>query len=169
LANWGTLGPWFKDMWDSITGWFSTAWEFIKECSATGWQFVKDLFFNYHPLGIIIENWEPIVGWFKDMWERVSVYIEPILNAMNKVKGWANDGWDYVFGDDNSGQSATQGLSPQSNNYLLSSQSQQKLNGEMTVKFENAPPSMNVANTQSNQPGFGIGYDVGYNRFSSRN
>lgn len=166
LANWGTLGPWFKDMWGSITGWFSTAWEFIKECSATGWQFVKDLFFNYHPLGIIIENWEPIVGWFKDMWERVSVYIEPILNAMNKVKGWANDGWDYVFGDDNSGQPATQGLSTQSNNYLLSSQNQQKLNGEMTVKFENAPPGMNVVSTQSNQPGFGMGYDVGYNRYA---
>ncbi|EKN3500121.1 phage tail tape measure protein [Yersinia enterocolitica] len=168
LANWGTLGPWFKNMWDSITGWFSTAWEFIKECSATGWQFVKDLFFNYHPLGIIIENWEPIVGWFKDMWERVSVYIEPILNAMNKVKGWANDGWDYVFGDDNSGQPATQGLSPQSNNYLLSSQSQQKVNGEMTVKFENAPPDMNVVSSQSSQSGFGIGYDVGYSRFANK-
>ncbi|WP_145588051.1 phage tail tape measure protein [Yersinia aldovae] len=169
IANWGTLGPWFKDMWDSVTGWFATAWEFIKECSAAGWQFVKDLFFNYHPLGIIIENWEPIVGWFKDMWERVSVYIEPILNAMNKVKGWASDGWDYVFGDDDTSQPAPQGLSPQANNYLLSSQNQQKVNGEMTVKFENAPPGMNVASTQSNQPGFGIGYDVGYNRFSSRN
>ncbi|WP_127958103.1 phage tail tape measure protein [Serratia microhaemolytica] len=163
LANWSSIGPWFKSLWESITSWFSEAWESIKQVCNAGWEFIKGLFFDYHPLGIIIKNWEPIVDWFKSMWERVSSYIEPIFNAMKKVKGWISGGWDYVFGD----EPEQNLLSTQTSNYLISSQNQ-KMAGEMVVKFENAPQGMSVVSTATSSPKLGMGYDVGYSRYAYR-
>lgn len=50
----------------------------------------------------------------------------------------------------------------------LASTRSQAVNGEITVKFDNAPPGMAIVGTKTNQSGFGVGYDVGYNRFSSK-
>jgi TP901 family phage tail tape measure protein len=50
----------------------------------------------------------------------------------------------------------------------LASARPQAVNGEITVKFDNAPPGMSVAQTKTNQSGFGIGYDVGYSRFANK-
>src|SRR5471032_1499157 len=44
---------------------------------------------------------------------------------------------------------------------------QKRLEGQMTVEFQNAPPGMKVNNMQTNIPGFGLGYDVGYSRFAN--
>lgn len=43
---------------------------------------------------------------------------------------------------------------------------QNKLNGEMTVKFENAPPGMRVESAKSNQSGFDFNADVGMRRIA---
>jgi len=43
---------------------------------------------------------------------------------------------------------------------------QSKLNGEMTVKFENAPPGMRVESAKSNQSGFDFNADVGMRRIA---
>lgn len=50
----------------------------------------------------------------------------------------------------------------------LASARPQAVNGEITVKFDNAPPNMAIVGTKTNQSGFGVGYDVGYNQFSNR-
>ncbi|WON77838.1 phage tail tape measure protein [Serratia sp. UGAL515B_01] len=44
----------------------------------------------------------------------------------------------------------------------------QQLNGEITVKFDNAPPGMNVVSAVAGSPNLGITTDVGYNRFANR-
>lgn len=56
IANWGTIGPWFKSMWDKLAGYATAAWE--------GW---KNLFWNWSPLGIVIKNWGAIVDYFKSL------------------------------------------------------------------------------------------------------
>lgn len=43
---------------------------------------------------------------------------------------------------------------------------QSKLNGEMTVKFENAPPGMRVESAKSSQSGFDFNADVGMRRIA---
>ncbi|ELX2296822.1 phage tail tape measure protein, partial [Yersinia enterocolitica] len=50
----------------------------------------------------------------------------------------------------------------------LASARPQAVNGEITVKFYNAPPGMAIVGTKTNQSGFGVGYDVGYSPFSNR-
>ncbi|MGE4880671.1 hypothetical protein [Yersinia enterocolitica] len=50
----------------------------------------------------------------------------------------------------------------------LASARPQAVNGEITVKFDNAPPGMAIVGTKTNQSGFGVGYDVGYNRFANK-
>ncbi|OQY76262.1 MAG: hypothetical protein B6D47_00110 [Rhodocyclaceae bacterium UTPRO2] len=42
----------------------------------------------------------------------------------------------------------------------------QQLTGDMTVRFENAPPGMRVAPGKTNQPGVGFNPDVGYRSFA---
>lgn len=48
----------------------------------------------------------------------------------------------------------------------MNGSTQKRLEGQMTVEFQNAPPGMKVNNMQTNIPGFGLGYDVGYSRFA---
>ncbi|MDP3088870.1 MAG: hypothetical protein Q8M99_11875 [Methylotenera sp.] len=43
---------------------------------------------------------------------------------------------------------------------------QNKLNGNMTVKFENAPPGMRVESAKTNQSGFDFNADVGFRRIA---
>ena len=50
IEIWGAISDWFKGIWEDITAFFSDAWDFI-----------KDLFFSYHPLGVIIDNWQEII------------------------------------------------------------------------------------------------------------
>ncbi|WP_413722697.1 phage tail tape measure protein [Sodalis sp. RH24] len=181
MANWGVIGPWFENMWpkvviattnawNGIKAFFSEFWEGTKAVFEAGFGVIKQLFLDYTPLGQIIKNWEPIVDWFKNMWERIRPYIEPVMNGMDKIKGVAGKSWNYFFGDDEDAAAEGQGKSAPNistnttNQYLKPGQN--NINGEMTVRFENAPPGMKVQDSKTNQSGFGLGYDVGYNRFS---
>lgn len=151
ITNWDTVGPWFKSMWDGLSGYFET-----------GYNFIKELFLNWTPLGIIIKNWEPLVQWFKGFWDRIKPYVEPILNAFNNTVEFNasspattnQDVPSFMLGGQNSGMAGAP-------NFMM----QQKGQGEVTVKFENAPSGMAVTNTDT-KGGLNVNTDVGYNRFA---
>lgn len=171
IANWSTIGPWFKDMWAGVTNVF-----------ATGWGFIKDLFFNFIPLGIVIKNWEPLVAWFKNLFERIRPYIEPVMSgarwlgdkasgfsdaassAWSSAKGTASGLWDGATSFFSSDKTAT---SKQADaNAAAKAAGRSELNGEMVVRFDNAPPGMSVVKSDTNSRGFNLNSDVGYNRFA---
>lgn len=151
ITNWDTVGPWFKLMWDGLSGYFET-----------GYNFIKELFLNWTPFGIIIKNWEPLVQWFKGFWDRIKPYVEPILNAFNNTVEFNasspattnQDVPSFMLGGQNSGMAGAP-------NFMM----QQKGQGEVTVKFENAPSGMAVTNTDT-KGGLNVNTDVGYNRFA---
>jgi phage-related minor tail protein len=86
--------------WDTVTAALGVAWEFIKDTAITVWNAikdffiglwdtitgfigkaidkVKDIFFRFHPLGIIIANWGGIVDWVKGMWDKVIGFVKGI-------------------------------------------------------------------------------------------
>lgn len=159
IANWSTVGPWFADMWDRV-----------KAPAQAVWDWYKDVFLNWTPLGLIIKNWEPIVQWFSELWDRVSKFIDPIVNGVASVKGAvsgtidsasnaASEGWGWVkgklgFGGDDAAPAAAAAPAPVGGR-------DQRLDGEMVIRFEGAPAGMRPEPMRTNQPGVRVRQDVG--------
>lgn len=178
IANWGTIGPWFQRTWASIVGFFSAAWEGIKAVSLDAWELIKSAFFNFSPLGILIKNWDPIVGYFRSLWAQIKPYIEPLMNGAK----WASEtarslasGAKGAFGSAVDTVGSWFGGSPLGKNSPLSSSSPAagantgggRVDGEMVVRFENAPQNMRVDEGKAS-PGWSMLPDVGYSRYATR-
>ena len=136
--------------WDGIAAWFADIWQSIKTLFADGVQFLTDAFLNWSPLGLVIKNWEPIVNWFASLWERVRGFIEPI------TRGVAAAGEFFGIG------APAQRPALASTGALQASNGQAKLNGEVLMRFEGAPPGFRVDPVKTNQTGVSFNPDVGY-------
>ena len=158
IANWDTVGPWFKDLWEKV-----------KAPALAVWTWLKDVFLNWTPLGLVIKNWEPIVAWFKDLWDRVSKFIDPIMkgvdaakNAASSVGDAASNAWSggvgwfkdtLGFGDEEPAAAITQAP--------VSGESKASLDGQLTVSFIGAPPGTRVDEMRTNQPGLRVKQEEG--------
>ncbi|VVD76248.1 phage tail protein [Pandoraea eparura] len=162
IANWSAVAPWFKDMWGKIQPYFAAGWELIK----TIW--------SYSALGMVVANWEPIVDWFKRMWERIRPYVEPIIDATkwvgNKIGGLLDGGPARNATPDASGlvplpSGGGRGLAGavawQQQSIVGAGAGGARLNGELTVKFDNAPPGTRVDDAKTNQSGLTVTSRVG--------
>ncbi|HHP3564123.1 TPA: phage tail tape measure protein [Yersinia enterocolitica] len=191
VANWDTVGPVFKDVWnqikpivDMVGGWEGVmkgfalymagdfAFSFLKGINAGGAGVrglngaLKTLISyggQFVAIGVIISLFKELDDLSKES------------RATNKSKG------DILVdrlkkGEQDRGYT---GFIPRMKELLnmdgsqnskvpLASARPQAVNGEITVKFDNAPPSMAIVGTKTNQSGFGVGYDVGYNRFANK-
>lgn len=149
IANWSSVAPFFEACWDKI-----------KEYAAIGWEMFKTVA-GFTPLGMIVKNWEPIVAFFKGIWERVRPYIEPIIEGAKWVGGKVGG----MFGGGAPAAAPAAATSPvqQAKSPLPAAAAAQKakVEGQMVVKFENAPPGTKVQSAQTNQPGFNINAPVG--------
>lgn len=134
--------------WDKLPEWWDAIWSGIKFVAAGAWELLKTLF-GWTPLGAIIQNWEPIVGWFMGLWERIKPFIEPLMN------------W---FGGDSPEVAVSSAAAPPSASLPSGAAAANRTNlqGDMVVRFENAPPGLRVAPAETNQPGLSITPQVGY-------
>ncbi len=156
IANWDTVGPWFKALWDSV-----------KAPAMAVWDWYKNAFLNWTPLGLIIKNWEPIVAWFKDLWGRVSKFIEPIMKGVDAAKNAASSVGDAASNAWTGGVNWFKGAVGMGDDAPAAApapagQADAKLDGEMVIRFENAPPGMRAEPMRTNQSGLGVRQDVGY-------
>lgn len=157
IANWDSVGGWFKDLWDQV-----------KAPALTVFDWMKSVFLNFTPLGLIIKNWEPIVAWFKDLWDRVSKFIEPIMKGVDAAKNVASSVGDSVSGAWDSGVGwlkGAVGLGDNAPSQAAPAPAGQgrdtRLDGEMVIRFENAPPGMRAETMRTNQPGLNVRQNVG--------
>ncbi len=157
IANWDTVGPWFKDLWEKV-----------KAPALAVWTWLKDVFLNWTPLGLVIKNWEPIVAWFKDLWDRVSKFIDPIMkgvdaakNAASSVGNAASDAWSGGVNWIKSAVGLEDEAPASAAPAPVGANGQARLDGEMVIRFENAPPGMRAEPMRTNQPGIGVRQDVG--------
>lgn len=174
IANWDTIGPYFKALWDTVGPYFEQGWELLK--TVFGWT----------PLGLVVENWAPIVQWFRDMW-----------NDLKPILSWFTDGTDDIkapswnpygtpppsrgynpyalpspeSGGDLSGSpslnptanaSSGQGII-QHNDWTIAPQARSQPSATVTVGFQNAPAGLRVMDTQST--GIDVSHDVGYSPY----
>lgn len=175
LFAWSPLGLIIAN-WDSISGWFTGLWEQVKQPAQELWDWYKGVFLNWTPLGLIIKNWEPIVQWFSDLWDRVKAFIDPILNGIDAVKSVTSgvvDGAKDIAGGvvDSVSEKASSawgwakskmGIGEAAPLPAEARPAEANVNGEMVVRFENAPPGMQVSAAQTNQPGLNVPAKVGY-------
>lgn len=173
VFNWSPLGL-VVNNWSAISGWFAELWESVKAPAQAVWDWLKDAFFNWHPLGLITKNWEPIVDWFKRLWDRVKKFIDPILNGMEAVKSVTSGIGDTVS---SAKEKVTGGISSGWNWFKektglgeapapAPAASESRLNGELQIRFENAPPGMRAEPMQTNQSGLQVRQNVGYRSMS---
>ncbi len=183
----GALWSWLKDVffnwtplglvianWQPISEWFAGLWEGVKAFANSYWSWLKEGFFSWTPLGLVISNWQPILDWFKQAWETVKGYIEPILNGVNYVSNAvsnvgsgisdaASGAWNWTanalgFGDEQEVPPALASAPVP----LYSQASTAKLDGELVVRFENAPQGMRADPIKTNQPSLRTQQNVGY-------
>lgn len=61
---WENLKNWLSNTWDSIKAKVSDVWNSIKDTIGNALMGIIDLFFKYHPIGIIISQWDEIKAFF---------------------------------------------------------------------------------------------------------
>lgn len=57
--------------WDKVKAFFIKLWAGIKRVTAIAWEGIKQVFFKYHPVGLIIKNWATIKTFFSGLWAGV--------------------------------------------------------------------------------------------------
>ncbi|EOW7155855.1 phage tail tape measure protein, partial [Yersinia enterocolitica] len=191
VANWDTVGPVFKDVWnqikpivDLVGGWEGAmkglalymagdfAFSFLKGINAggAGVRGLNGALKTLISYGGQMVTIGVIISLFKQLDD-----LDKEAQATNKSKG------EILVdrlkkGEQDRGYT---GFIPRMKELLnmdgsqnskvpLASARPQAVNGEITVKFDNAPPGMAIVGTKTNQSGFGVGYDVGYSPFSNR-
>lgn len=77
---WANVTQFFVDSWNNVVSFFSTAWDSIVAFFVTALDWILDLFFTWHPLGIIISNWDAIVAWFGGFWDGLVAGVQAALD-----------------------------------------------------------------------------------------
>lgn len=171
IGNWSKVAPWFQDLWRRLVIVGKFAWEMFKGI------------FSWTPLGMVIKNWEPIVEWFGRMWDRIKPFLQPILDGAGKVVEVA--GRFFSLGEQPATpqqQAANESArrtgwvagdrSLEGTRHSIVSQSAQaqkaQVNGQMVVRFENAPEGMQVSPGKTDQPGLEMTPFVGYRSLGRR-
>ncbi|MBJ9604903.1 phage tail tape measure protein, partial [Citrobacter sp. FDAARGOS_156] len=147
IANWSTVGPWFKEMWDKIGPYFQVGWELMK--TVFGWT----------PLGLIINNWGPVVKWFQDMWNKLKPIIEWFSDGASDTVAAANAA---QWGAGGYGAYGTGVASSGYNPYQINQGTPSQPEARVVVELKGAQPGTTV--TESKSRGINVSTDVGYTR-----
>lgn len=112
---------------------------------------------------LLWKNWDGVIGGLKALWEDFSGWITPKIEwIVSKIAGVGKifSGFGGLFGG---GGDATTGSGRGRGAVSgLNTGNKQNVNGEMVVRFENAPPGTRAEPGKTNQPGFSLNPDVGY-------
>ena len=99
---WDLVVETWNRVWDGITSFFSGIWDNIVQFVKDGIQKVIDLFFKFHPLGIIIKNWDAIVEFIGNVWNNVVTAVSTgIANVISFLNKWnpinvIRRNWDQI-------------------------------------------------------------------------
>ncbi|WP_175784466.1 phage tail tape measure protein [Burkholderia ambifaria] len=170
-----------EENWGPITEFMSALWGATKVVIESAWEGIKAMFVNFTPLGIVIKNWEPIVTWFSQLWGRVKPYIEPLMSGAK----WLGGKLGFDGGSASTGDVLRSGAASL-RNWTLAQQTgvstdtarlasgvlaregagNARLQGDLKIRFEGAPPGMRIEQAQTNQPGLSVTPSVGYRSLS---
>ncbi|CNL47232.1 phage tail tape measure protein%2C TP901 family%2C core region [Yersinia enterocolitica] len=191
VANWDTVGPVFKDIWNQIkpivdmVGGLEGLMQGLAVYIAGG--FLISFLSGINKGNVAVKALSgSLTNLFKFSGQVIAIGVMiSLFNKLNEIgeeaKAAGMNSGEYMVDKAKKDEEARgyHGFIPrlkeilnldgsQNSKVPLASARPQAVNGEITVKFDNAPPGMAIVGTKTNQSGFGVGYDVGYNRFSSK-
>lgn len=113
---------------------------------------------------LLWKNWDGVVGGLKLLWEgfsnwigpkiaAISAKLQPLASAFSSVAGF--------FGGGAPANTSGRGVAGAGGS-VLASAGKQNVQGEMVVRFDNAPAGMRVDQGKTNMPGLQLNPDVGY-------
>ncbi|MCW8918907.1 MAG: tape measure protein [Gammaproteobacteria bacterium] len=140
------------DNWEGVTKWFTDKLNAVKSAFKEGFlQGLGKLIQEFNPFTILLESLDGLINAVADL----------DLGAMlkEKVKGMTDILPSWLGGDDEEPSSVGR---PPGGNALSAARAKAELNGDLVVRFENAPPGMRVAPGTTNQSGVSLNPDVGY-------
>lgn len=160
IAAVAALGVIVFNNWDKIVGYVSGAWERIKGV------FEKDWFSG------LLQFWLEV---FQGFANGIVGIIKSLVPDFLMPEGLKN--FQFEFASKRAaeaGAPSAAGALPAAANRpptpltgaLQAAAGRTNLQGDMTVRFENAPPGMRVEQGRTNQPGVGFNPDVGYRSFA---
>lgn len=184
-ANWGPISDWFARMWDSVKAVFAGVVDFVAGVftgdfdralagvKAIG-QGLLDWFLGWGDavLGIVGSVVQSLTGF-----DLAGMIRGKLRDMAALLPGWVTDklGIDVsataapvqqALGEPPAAAAANddQPLTAATRPSLVREVQRLRLEGEMVVRFENAPPGMRAAEGRSNQPGVAFNPDVGYRK-----
>jgi TP901 family phage tail tape measure protein len=171
IAGFKAGGEEIVKSWQVVSHFFSDLWEFIQPHVMQ----IIDVFVEpFKDAGEAIPKvWESVQNFFKNLWDNVKSGIEPLLDV-----------WNSIFGEDEKKVKVTVDTAslpkemtrpmvaspyyqkPQMPlNNFSNSNANRNSNGELVVKFENAPQGTVVKQTKQ-ASGFNTKADVGWNPYA---
>lgn len=88
-------------MWQGIADFFTGIWEGIKTFLGAAFEFIKNIFFMFHPVGIIIANWQPIKDFLVMLWEgiktAVAVALAWIGSTIASISAGISSAWNATW------------------------------------------------------------------------
>ncbi|SMG09415.1 phage tail tape measure protein [Paraburkholderia susongensis] len=187
IANWSTVGPYFKLVWNAIYGVIKPVWDWIvnvvmnysplgyiirnwgpilnflsalwgavRAGTAAAWEWVKAKLEQFNPLPIITQAWEPVIAWFSRMWDRIRPFIEPLASGAkwlgSKVPGLGGNARGAA-GEAGAGGNLLDRAAGSVRDWSASlpqqAAAQQRVQGDINVRFDNPPAGMTVDKPRS--------------------
>jgi len=170
--NWSLIGPAIMSVIGPLAEAVQEFLSALKECFAELWAALSELIALLAPVLMpVLKVIGTIVGGvlvlaFKALVSIVTLLVKGMTLAFqlggkliqfgrHLFSGEFQAAVDVIRGEDNPTPALTPGA-------LQAASQTQRLQGEMVVRFEGAPPGMRVDNGQTNQPGVDFNPDVGY-------
>ena len=151
-ANWSTVVANLKQLWKGFTEWFAglfASWHPI-DTVTNAFSAVGDYFHGL--VQGIKDTFTSLIDFIPNTFHRIA---DAIPNAMDGIRNMMPDSFG-LHNDTSVTANAGAGN-------MLQAVGAQRVNGEMTVKFEGAPPGMQVEPGKTNNSGWNLNADVGYN------
>lgn len=180
LFAWSPLGM-LVNNWTPISEFVSSVWANVSQVFASGVALITGLLQSWSPLQFVRAAWDPVVTFLTRVWDRIGTIVGPILRGVSGAGNMVGSALNQQFGADNT-RSEQYGPRINPANDTQAEQSGPRINnaptplvqagalqapaarvqGDMRVRFENAPAGMRVESGQTNVPGLGFNPDVGY-------
>lgn len=148
--NWEPISQFFVELWETVTSVFTEKWEAIKAVVTSGLALIEGLLASWSPLALIKAAWGPVLSFLGTVWEAAS----KVIGAVGGVSAPGA-----------AGGAAVGSATPLSRAGALQAPTS-RVQGDMKVRFENAPPGMRVEQGAVS-PGLTQSVDVGYRRMGA--
>lgn len=165
LFAWSPMAV-LQERWTPVSAFFEGLWGQLLTGLAPVQEALTTLF-GGSPLVWLQQQWQPVADWLRDWWASLAPIIEPIREFFS---GTFSAVFEAFGGSSEQPAPVTApSLATEGGSALVQQTAEARrtsLDGSLLLRFENPPPGLALADSQSNQPGLSIRSNVGVRSLS---